>query len=150
MSLDSFPEQILPSLHCGRFERFEGGDVGFDEGKTPIWQIVFLAEGPNHWSDLPELAPRQPREQMVFNLKLEPPEEPIHPLRAGDVYRPARGLLQPIVPHRGANVHTRGEMVQAELDVLDRTHAETRKHEPRLLPPIRETGNQQREPSPEN
>ncbi|CAH9096703.1 unnamed protein product [Cuscuta europaea] len=150
MSVDSFPEQILPSLQCSRSERFEGGDVGLEEGKTPIWQIVLLAEGLNDRGDLPQLAPRQPGKEMVLCLKLESSEEPIHPLHAGDVNRPVHLLLEPVVRLRGSNVHIRGEMVQAELDVLDGADAETRKHEHHPLRPIREAGNQQREPCPEN
>lgn len=103
-----------------------------------------------HGRNIPQLTPRQPRKQMVFKLKLKPPKEPIHPRRASYVDSPTRLLLEPVVPLWRSHINIRGKMVQTELHVLNRGHAETGKNEENPLAPIRQARDEKRKPRPKN
>lgn len=157
MSINSFPNQVLgdgigeiPSLECGISESPDGGNISIPEGQTPIRQIVLLAKVLHKWGDLPQLAPWQSWEQVMLKLKLQPSMEPIHPRGASDVQGPARLLLKPVVPARRTKINIGREMVQAELDVLNRCHHEAHNHKHHPLRPIGQAGNQKQKPSPEN
>lgn len=67
----------------------------------------------------PQMAPRQPRKQVMLHLKLKPAMKPIHPRRALDIHRPRRLLLKPIVARRLADINVAGPVVKRELHVLE-------------------------------
>lgn len=111
---------------------------------------MLLAELLYKGGDLPEMAPRKPREEVVLDLELEPAMEPVHPRRALDIEGPTGLLLEPVITGWWTQVDTRREVVEAELDVLDPCDNKARNHEHDPLPPTWQTGNEQRVPNPEH
>lgn len=96
------------------------------------------------------MAPRQPGKQMMLELELQPSEEPVHPRRAIDVDGSCSLLLEPVVPLWGTHVDVGGKMVERELDVLNGADAEAGQNKEDSLRPVRQAGDEEREPSPEN
>ncbi|CAH9074352.1 unnamed protein product [Cuscuta europaea] len=88
-SINCFPDQILgrerpgqiPGLQGRSSERPKRQAVGLPEGDARVGQPVFLAKLLHKRRNLPEVASGQPRKQMVLDLELQPPVEPIHPMR---------------------------------------------------------------------
>lgn len=157
MSVDSLPHQIprhrlrgIPRLHrrlpqCPQRHRIrppERGDV--------IRQPVLLTELLHHRRYAPELAPGEAGEQMVLDLKLQSAVEPVHPRRAADVEGPTGLLLEPIVGPRHPDIGGGGEVVERELHVLDAGDDEAAGDEEDSFPPIREVGDEEWVPNPEN
>lgn len=157
MSVESFPEQILrnggrkiTSLQRRSPQCLQSPLIRLEEGQAPIGQLMLLTQLLNQRRYAPQMTPRQPREQMMLQLKLKPSEEPIHLTRTGDIDRPARLLLKPIVSFRRTDVYVCPEMVQAELYVLYGADAESDHHEEYPLVPVGEVRDQERKPSPEH
>lgn len=158
MSVNSFPQQVLrscarreiPRLHSRGPKRLQSPLIRLDEGHAPVRQVVLLTQILHNRRDLPQVATRQPREQMMLELKLKPTEEPIPFGRTIDINRPTRLFLEPIVPLRSSFVHVCSEMVQTELHVLDGRHAEAHQHEQEPLGPCRHKRDEKRKPGPED
>lgn len=76
MGVDSFPQQILrdhrkvPGLNRRRPQRPQRPLVRLEEGQAPVGQVMLLAQLLNDGGNLPQMAPRQPREEMVLELEL--------------------------------------------------------------------------------
>ena len=87
---------------------------------------MLLAKVTNKWRNLPKVAPREARKQMVLDLELQATVEPIHPWRALNVERARRLLLEPVIPLWRPDIHLRGEVVQAELNMLNPGNHEAR------------------------
>ena len=125
MGVDSFPQQVsrhhgeVSGLDRGGPERPQRPLVRLHKRQAPVWQVVLLAEVSDNRGNLPQMAPRQPREEVMLQLKLEPAEEPIHVRRAVNVDCSGGLFLEPVVPLGRAYVDVGGEVVEGELDVLD-------------------------------
>lgn len=104
---------------------------------------MLLAEGLNKGGDLPQLAPGQPREEMMLNLKLQATMKPIHPGRAIDIECPSSLLLKPVVPTRGANIDSRREVVQTELNMLNTSDRKASNHKGDPFAPVGQARNKQ-------
>lgn len=157
MGVDSFPEQVLgdrigevSGLQGGCSKSLDGAGISSPKRQASVREIVLLAKLHNNGRDLPQLASGHSRKQMVLQLKLQSTKEPVHPRGAINVQSPAGLLLEPVVAGGLPDVHIGGEMVEAELDVLERSHSEASKNKHDPLRPIGEVRDQKRKPSPEN
>lgn len=114
-------------------------DIGLPEGEAIVGQAGIEAELPDERRHPPEMPTREPSEQVVLHLELQASVEPVHPRIAQDVQRPHRLLLEPFDGPRWSDVDARGEVVEAELYVLDPCHREAHQHEQAALPPPKGT-----------
>jgi hypothetical protein len=157
MSVHSFPNQILwrsttsgfPGLQCSSPQCLPCQHISLPERGGGIRQPMLLAKVTNKWRNLPKVAPREARKQMVLDLELQATVEPIHPWRALNVERARRLLLEPVIPLWRPDIHLRGEVVQAELNMLNPGNHEARDHERHPLPPIGQAGHHHWVPNPE-
>lgn len=157
MGINGLPHQILGDrggqvscLQCCSPERPDRQDIGIPEGHNGVRQIVLLAQIPHERCNPPEMTPRQAGEQVVLDLELQPPVEPVHPCGAGNVEGALCLFLKPVVPAGLAHIDAGREVIQAELDMLDPGDREAGDHEHQPLPPAGQEGHEQREPDPED
>lgn len=147
MSINSLPNQILgeglggvAGLQGGGPQSLNGEHIGLPERDRVVRKVMLVAEILNQWRNLPEIAAWEARKEVVLHLKLQATVEPIHPGRAANIESAIGLYLKPIGASGGAKVDLGGEMVQAELNVLNSGNREANKNKESPLPPIGQEG----------
>lgn len=147
MSVDGFPDEILrhgaaqvSGLERSSPENLQSPPIRLDEGGAEILKPVLLAQLSDQRRDFSQMASRQSREQVVFDLELESSMEPVHPRGAFDINSASCLLLEPVIPGGLAHIDVPREMVQRELHMLESRHREADEHKQSPLAPIGETG----------
>ena len=121
--VESFPKHAfkevmfpgLASFDSNFFHTCDSLNITLDKSRIMVVNPILLAKSFDQSLAIPQVVARQPREQVVLNLKLQTTVEPVHPLGAVHVHCGLHLLVEPLVVFHSMGVRMTEECVHREV-----------------------------------